>query len=116
MAARATDSGALTGPGEAPSCAGALSFGDRTRAFLKVQEGCDLRCSYCIIPEVRGPSLSVPPELLAAQLQRLIDAGYRGYVGIEFEGEGVDEPEGIRRTKVLLERVRDEMTASGILP
>ncbi len=80
VAARATDSGALTGPGETPSCAGALSFGDRTRAFLKVQEGCALRCSYCIIPEVRGPSVSVPPELLATQLQRLIEAGYREVV------------------------------------
>ncbi len=80
VAARATDSGALTGPGETPSCAGALSFGDRTRAFLKVQEGCALRCSYCIIPEVRGPSVSVPPELLATQLQRLIDSGYQEVV------------------------------------
>jgi threonylcarbamoyladenosine tRNA methylthiotransferase MtaB len=57
-----------------------LSFGDRTRAFLKVQEGCALRCSYCIIPEVRGPSVSVLPELLATQLRRLIDAGYREVV------------------------------------
>ena len=80
VAARATDSGALTGPGETPSCAGALSFGDRTRAFLKVQEGCALRCSYCIIPEVRGPSVSVRPDVLAAQLQRLIDSGYREVV------------------------------------
>jgi L-ribulose-5-phosphate 3-epimerase len=48
----------------------------------------------------------------------VIDAGYRGYVGIEFEGDGLDEPEGIRRTKVLLERVRDEMTRNpaGVLP
>jgi len=46
----------------------------------------------------------------------VLDAGYRGYVGIEFEGDGLDEPEGIRRTKVLLERVRDEMTSAGVLP
>jgi len=49
-------------------------------------------------------------------LRIVVDAGYRGHVGIEFEGEGVDEPEGIRRTKLLLERVRDEMTHTGIVP
>ena len=36
-------------------------FSDRTRAFLKIQEGCDLRCSYCVIPSVRGRSRSVDP-------------------------------------------------------
>ena len=80
VAAKAVSSGALTGPGETPSCAGTLSFGDRTRAFLKVQEGCDLRCSYCIIPEVRGPSMSVPPEQCATQLQQLIHSGYQEVV------------------------------------
>jgi len=39
----------------------ALHFGDRSRAFLKVQGGCRLACSYCIIPTVRGPSRSVRP-------------------------------------------------------
>ncbi len=58
----------------------ALFFGDRTRAFLKVQEGCDLVCSYCIIPQVRGPSRSVAPAALGEAARRLAAAGYREIV------------------------------------
>ena len=43
----------------------------------------------------------------------VLEAGYRGYVGIEFEGDKISEPEGIRKTKALLEKVRKELTASG---
>jgi threonylcarbamoyladenosine tRNA methylthiotransferase MtaB len=56
---------------------GALHFGDRGRAYLKVQEGCDLSCSYCIIPRVRGASRSVPPERIEAHLLSLLRDGYR---------------------------------------
>ncbi|MBI4160868.1 MAG: radical SAM protein, partial [Acidobacteria bacterium] len=56
------------------------AFADRTRAFLKVQEGCDLRCSYCIIPAVRGRSRSLPPERMEDQVRRLADSGYREIV------------------------------------
>ena len=41
----------------------------------------------------------------------VLDAGYRGYVGIEYEGPVLSEPDGIRATKALLERVRDELAA-----
>ena len=58
----------------------ALHFGERSRAFLKIQEGCRLACSYCIIPQVRGPSRSVPPKLVEQALARLIAAGYREVV------------------------------------
>jgi len=58
----------------------ALHFGERSRAFLKIQEGCRLACSYCIIPEVRGPSRSVAPEEVERGLERLIEAGYREVV------------------------------------
>jgi len=56
------------------------AFGDRTRAFLRVQDGCGLRCSYCIIPAVRGCSVSVPPEQVERQLRTLLAAGYREVV------------------------------------
>jgi len=46
----------------------------------------------------------------------VLDAGYRGYVGIEYEGAELGEPEGIRATKALLERVRDELTPEYITP
>ncbi|HET9480415.1 MAG TPA: tRNA (N(6)-L-threonylcarbamoyladenosine(37)-C(2))-methylthiotransferase MtaB [Candidatus Polarisedimenticolia bacterium] len=55
-------------------------FGDRSRAFLRVQEGCDLRCSYCVIPAVRGPSRSLPAGLVVERLRRLVQAGYREVV------------------------------------
>lgn len=48
----------------------------RTRAILKIQDGCDSFCSYCIVPLVRGRSRSLPPQSAIAQLERLMDAGY----------------------------------------
>ncbi len=53
---------------------------DRTRAFLKIQDGCDLRCSYCVIPQVRGGSRSVPPHAAIDRLSQLIGAGFREIV------------------------------------
>jgi len=55
-------------------------FSDRTRAFLKIQEGCDLRCSYCVIPSVRGRSQSVEPVLVLERLEGLVEAGFREIV------------------------------------
>lgn len=82
----------LLAPPMAPSCVGAPSFGDRTRALLKVQEGCDLRCAYCVIPQVRGPSRSVPPSQVEAGLRALLDAGYREVVltGVNTGDYGLD--------------------------
>lgn len=58
----------------------ALHFGERSRAFLKVQEGCRLACSYCIIPTVRGPSRSVLPAEVLAAARRLAERGYHEIV------------------------------------
>jgi len=58
----------------------ALHFGHRSRAFLKVQEGCNLACSYCVIPQVRGPSRSVPPQEVEALAVSLLRSGYREIV------------------------------------
>lgn len=55
-------------------------FGDRTRALLKVQEGCDFPCAYCIVPSVRGPSQSVAPDRVAEDFGALLEAGYREVV------------------------------------
>jgi threonylcarbamoyladenosine tRNA methylthiotransferase MtaB len=55
-------------------------FSDQTRAFLKIQEGCDLRCSYCVIPSVRGASRSVPPEAVLRKIALLSEAGFREIV------------------------------------
>jgi len=55
-------------------------FGDRSRAFLRVQDGCALRCSYCVIPAVRGPSRSVSPDVVVRRFRSLLDAGFREIV------------------------------------
>ena len=49
----------------------------RTRAFLKVQDGCDNHCSYCIVPAARGRSRSQPRELVLSQAKKLASAGFR---------------------------------------
>ncbi len=66
----------------------------RTRAMLKVQDGCVNFCTYCIIPYTRGPVRSAPVELAVAQARQLGDAGYREIVitGIEIASWGVDLP------------------------
>jgi threonylcarbamoyladenosine tRNA methylthiotransferase MtaB len=55
-------------------------FGHRSRAYLRVQEGCDLKCSYCIIPSVRGASRSTPPGLIVDRFRSLLDAGFKEIV------------------------------------
>ena len=66
----------------------------RTRAMLKVQDGCVNFCSYCIIPYTRGPVRSAPLELAVEQAISLADQGYREIVitGIEIASWGVDLP------------------------
>ena len=58
----------------------ALQTGGRTRPFVKIQDGCDAKCRYCIIPSVRGPSRSVPPDEVIKQVRRLVSLGYREIV------------------------------------
>ncbi|MBZ5639334.1 MAG: tRNA (N(6)-L-threonylcarbamoyladenosine(37)-C(2))-methylthiotransferase MtaB [Acidobacteriia bacterium] len=55
-------------------------FGNRGRAFLKIQEGCDLACAYCVIPRVRGRSRSVPKESVERDFLARAAAGYREIV------------------------------------
>ena len=65
---------------------------DRTRPTLKIQDGCDARCSFCVIPTVRGPSRSLDPEKVIEQVRRLEEAGYQEVVlsGINLGGYGRD--------------------------
>ena len=67
---------------------------ERTRAMLKVQDGCVNYCTYCIIPYTRGPVRSEPLEQAVAQARELGDRGYREIVvtGIEIASWGVDLP------------------------
>ncbi len=66
--------------------------GGQTRPILKIQDGCDHRCSYCVIPFVRGRSRSLKPRQVVAEVQRLSAAGYREIVlsGINLGSYGRD--------------------------
>lgn len=71
---------------------GAQVFTGQTRAFLKVQEGCDLFCSFCIVPMARGRSRSVEPRRVLGELERLAGSGFREVVltGVHLGGYGKD--------------------------
>jgi len=65
---------------EADQYVGGYSLGDRTRAFLKVQDGCDYPCTYCTIPLARGISRSAPLEQLIADAREIVSRGVREIV------------------------------------
>jgi threonylcarbamoyladenosine tRNA methylthiotransferase MtaB len=69
-------------------------FEGKSRAFLQVQQGCDHRCTFCIIPYARGPSRSVPVGILADRARRLVTGGYREIVltGVDLTAYGGDLP------------------------
>ncbi|MFQ5784996.1 MAG: tRNA (N(6)-L-threonylcarbamoyladenosine(37)-C(2))-methylthiotransferase MtaB [Alphaproteobacteria bacterium] len=69
-------------------------FAGRARAFVQVQNGCDHRCTFCVIPFGRGPSRSVPVGAVVAQTRRLVAAGYREAVltGVDLTAYGADLP------------------------
>ena len=79
---------------------------ERTRAMLKVQDGCVNFCTYCIIPYTRGPVRSAPLELAVEQAKEMAQRGYREIVltGIEIAGWGVDLP-GKPEVTVLIEAI-----------
>ncbi len=66
----------------------------RTRAMVKIQEGCDQVCAYCIVPRVRGRERSIPPEDILAQIGRHVAQGYREVVltGTQLGSYGFDIP------------------------
>jgi threonylcarbamoyladenosine tRNA methylthiotransferase MtaB len=91
--------------------------GQHTRPTLKIQDGCNLRCSYCVIPFVRGQSRSLPPGTVIKEIQRLSESGYREIVlsginlgtygrdlspSVGFEGLlcGILERTGVERVRI----------------
>ena len=86
---------------------------DHTRAILKIQEGCNNRCTYCIIPSVRGPIRSRPLEEVAAEARRLAEAGFRELVltGIHLSSYGRDLEGGV----TLLDAIRAVQDTPGVL-
>ncbi len=89
-------------------------FGGHTRAFLKIQDGCDLRCSYCIVPSLRGPSRDKPLADLVAEARGMVRAGHveivvtgvsvglwgRGRGGLAAALEALARVEGLERIRL----------------
>jgi threonylcarbamoyladenosine tRNA methylthiotransferase MtaB len=72
----------------------ATGFGSRARAFVQIQNGCDHRCTFCIIPYGRGPSRSVPAGHVVTEIRALVEAGHAEIVltGVDMTSWGTDLP------------------------
>jgi threonylcarbamoyladenosine tRNA methylthiotransferase MtaB len=83
--------------------------GNHTRPTLKIQDGCDSRCSYCVIPFVRGKSRSLPPETVLQEIRNLSESGFREIVlsGINLGTYGRDLSPRVE-FESLLRRILDE--------
>ncbi len=91
------------------------SFHFHTRAFLKIQDGCSSQCSYCIVPRARGPSRSLSPERVIANLKILKERGFKEVVitGINIGCYGLDlEPSSTLEN--LLKKIEEEETPERI--
>ena len=88
---------------------------DRTRPTLKIQDGCDARCSFCIIPAVRGQSRSLAPQTVLDQVKQLADSGYQEIVlsGINLGGYGRDIDRSINFLGIV-ERILGETSIARI--
>lgn len=88
---------------EAREFINAFSFGDRTRSFLKVQDGCDYKCTFCTIPQARGKSRSDTVEKVVENAQQIAEMGVREIVltGVNIGdfGNGTEVIEGVRPKK-----------------
>ncbi len=83
--------------------AGAAYIGGKTRPFLKLQDGCDAHCAYCIVPSVRGPSRSAAPGDIIAEVRRLVEHGYQEIVltGVHLGSYGRKLPQSARLADLL---------------
>ena len=85
-------------------------FPGHARAFVQIQNGCDHRCTFCIIPHARGPSRSVPMGAVIAQIRTLLEHGYREAVltGVDITSYGADLP-GSPSLGLLLRKILKEL-------
>ena len=83
-------------------------FGSRSRAYVQVQNGCDHRCTFCIIPYGRGNSRSVPAGVVVEQIRRLRDRGFLEVVltGVDLTSWGADLPAAPRLGDLVLRILR----------
>lgn len=85
----------------------------RTRAFLKVQDGCDNACAYCVVTVARGPGRSRPPGAVIEDVSRLLEAGYKEIIlsGVHLGSYGRDS--GLRHG---LKGLVEQILALGVVP
>ena len=94
----------------------------RTRAMVKIQEGCNQVCAYCIVPKVRGRERSIPPEELVVTVDNLVRAGFRevALTGTQLGSYGFDLPnsDGLRGliAKILAETGVERLRVSSLQP
>lgn len=86
--------------------------GGRTRAIVKIQDGCNANCSFCIIPSVRGRSRSMNPEMVLLEIRNLVERGYKEIIlsGIHLGTYGRDLEESTSLPD-LIHRILDEIPA-----
>ena len=87
-------------------CTPSYSVGDRTRSFLKIQDGCDYPCTYCTIPLARGKSRSVDPDVLVGQAHEIARAGVKEIV---LTGVNVGDYRYDKQTLIDLLKMLDEV-------
>ena len=78
-------------------------FGGRARAYVQIQNGCNHRCTFCVIPYGRGPSRSVPAGEVVSQVRKLVENGTAEIVltGVDITAYGADLPGGITLGKLV---------------
>ena len=89
----------------------------RSRAMIKIQEGCDQVCAYCIVPKVRGRERSIPPDILIGQINQRTEEGFQEVVltGTQLGTYGFDlPPVGVINLVGLLRRILAETTVPRI--
>ncbi|HEX7878707.1 MAG TPA: MiaB/RimO family radical SAM methylthiotransferase, partial [Candidatus Eisenbacteria bacterium] len=92
-----------------------IDFGERTRAFLRVQDGCDAGCTFCIIPRIRGRSTSLSADQAVERACDLLDAGYREIIltGIHLGMYGHDRPGELPSLAGLVDAIHEAATVRG---
>jgi threonylcarbamoyladenosine tRNA methylthiotransferase MtaB len=93
----------------APRGSGITFFSGHTRAFVKIQDGCDKKCSYCIVRFARGASRSRPIPDVLNEIEALVGNGYRevALTGIHIGGFGLDQGRQENRLPQLLQRLQE---------
>ena len=105
---------------DASEFAGSFSFGDRTRSFLKIQDGCDYKCTFCTIPQARGASRSDTIENVIANAHKIAALGCREIVlaGVNIGdfGNGTEVIEGVRpkKNELFIDLIRELDKVDGI--